>query len=105
MSRYFIYIPVLSAATNFRYWLPIVTIHTIIIIEHTYHKMSLYGLFSLATSYLPIGGGGAQTTKAALGKTRSLYVPDLFAGILSGEPTRNPYEEEIGRKSEEWTKK
>ncbi|KAM7200686.1 Cycloaraneosene synthase sdnA [Naviculisporaceae sp. PSN 640] len=68
--------------------------------------MSLYGLFSLATSYLPLPiGGGALAAKAALGKTRSLYVPDLFAGILSGEPTRNPYEEEIGRKSEEWTKK
>lgn len=36
--------------------------------------------------------------------SRTLYVPDLFAGILSGDPKRNPFEVEVARQSEEWTK-
>ncbi|KAL7940468.1 isoprenoid synthase domain-containing protein [Trichoderma barbatum] len=59
--------------------------------------MSLYGLISFA--YKSLGLGVPQPSKA-----RSVYVPDLFAGILSGEPDRNPYEAEVSAKSEAWTK-
>lgn len=37
--------------------------------------------------------------------TRTLYVPDLFAGVLSGDPKRNPFEVDVARQSEEWTKR
>lgn len=59
--------------------------------------MSLYGLVSFA--YNSLGLGGPKPSKA-----RSIYVPDLFAGIMSGEPERNPYEAEVSAKSEAWTK-
>lgn len=59
--------------------------------------MSISGLFSFA--YNSLGLGAPQPSKA-----RSLYVPDLFAGIMSGEPDRNQYETEVSAKSEAWTK-
>jgi hypothetical protein len=36
--------------------------------------------------------------------SRSLYVPDLFAGVLSGEPVENPHESIVAPQSEAWTK-
>lgn len=65
--------------------------------------MSVYGMLSFVTYYLPLPGGGT-TSKPDVGKTRSLYIPDLFSGILSGEPSRSPHEEEEGRNSEAWIK-
>jgi hypothetical protein len=59
--------------------------------------MSLYSLFSFVYNSIPLG-------KAQASKTRSLHIPDLFAGILSGEPERNPHETVIRPKSEAWTK-
>ncbi|KAJ8119947.1 hypothetical protein ONZ43_g3216 [Nemania bipapillata] len=35
---------------------------------------------------------------------RTLHIPDLFGGILSGDPIENPLEPTIGPLSEEWTK-
>ncbi|KAI8631481.1 isoprenoid synthase domain-containing protein [Xylariaceae sp. FL1651] len=37
-------------------------------------------------------------------KTRALKIPNLFAGILGGDPPRNPHEESIAPLSEAWTK-
>ncbi|RWA05911.1 hypothetical protein EKO27_g9194 [Xylaria grammica] len=54
------------------------------------------------------GTNGKSETNGANGangtKSRTLHIPDLFGGILSGEPVENPREPEIGRMSEEWTK-
>ncbi|TGJ85524.1 hypothetical protein E0Z10_g3263 [Xylaria hypoxylon] len=51
------------------------------------------------------GTNGISKTNGVNGtKSRTLYIPDLFGGILSGEPVENPREPEIGRMSEEWTK-
>lgn len=36
--------------------------------------------------------------------SRTLNIPDLFGGILSGDPVENPLEPTIGPLSEEWTK-
>jgi hypothetical protein len=36
---------------------------------------------------------------------RTLHVPDLFAGILSGEPVENPHESQVASESEAWSKK
>ncbi|KAI3318949.1 terpenoid synthase [Xylariaceae sp. AK1471] len=35
---------------------------------------------------------------------RTLHIPDLFAGVLSGDPVENPLEPTIGPLSEDWTK-
>jgi hypothetical protein len=35
---------------------------------------------------------------------RTLHIPDLFAGVLSGDPIENPLEPTIGPLSEDWTK-
>jgi hypothetical protein len=59
--------------------------------------MSLYATALAIYNALPIG-------KKQLPETRSLHIPDLFAGILSGDPERNLHEVEVGRKSEAWTK-
>ncbi|PVH92540.1 terpenoid synthase [Periconia macrospinosa] len=59
--------------------------------------MSLYATALAIYNALPIG-------KKQFPETRSLHIPDLFAGILSGDPERNPHEVEVGRKSEAWTK-
>jgi hypothetical protein len=37
-------------------------------------------------------------------ESRTLHIPDLFGGILSGDPVENPLESTIGPLSEEWTK-
>ncbi|KAI0458269.1 isoprenoid synthase domain-containing protein [Xylaria acuta] len=37
-------------------------------------------------------------------KSRTLHIPDLFGGILSGDPVENPLEPTIGCASEAWTK-
>ncbi|KAI0401917.1 isoprenoid synthase domain-containing protein [Xylaria palmicola] len=44
------------------------------------------------------GASGNSTT------SRTLHIPDLFGGILSGDPVENPLESTIGPLSEEWTK-
>ena len=63
--------------------------------------MWFYDLVSPVANLLPLG---TQKAEALLPKTRSLSVPNLFAGILSGEPTRNPHEAVVGPESEAWTK-
>lgn len=60
-------------------------------------KMSVSGAISFIYNALPLGRQQAS-------KTRALYTPDLFAGILSGEPERNPHETGVGPRSEAWTK-
>lgn len=37
--------------------------------------------------------------------SRTLRVPDLFAGILSGESVQNPDESKVAAESEAWCKK
>lgn len=59
--------------------------------------MSLYGLFSFIYNSIPM-------RKPQVSQARSLHIPDLFAGVLAGEPERNPHEAVIGAKSEAWTK-
>lgn len=61
--------------------------------------MSLTNLISFVYQTLPFGN--SQPSDKA---TRTLQVPDLFTGILSGEPERNPHEADVTRKSEQWTK-
>ncbi|KAI0536211.1 isoprenoid synthase domain-containing protein [Xylaria digitata] len=48
--------------------------------------------------------GIGETNEVNGAKPRTLYIPDLFGGVLSGDPVENPREPEIGRMSEEWTK-
>ncbi|RYC65905.1 hypothetical protein CHU98_g342 [Xylaria longipes] len=48
---------------------------------------------------------GINETNGSNGtNSRTLHIPDLFGGILSGDPVENPLEPTIGFASEEWTK-
>ncbi|TRX92500.1 hypothetical protein FHL15_006667 [Xylaria flabelliformis] len=58
--------------------------------------------FSYIDSNMAEGINKANGTKE--NKSRTLHVPDLFEGILAGDPVENPLESTIGLASEEWTK-
>jgi hypothetical protein len=45
-----------------------------------------------------------KSVKMPEATSRSLHVPDLFAGILSGEPVENSHESIVAPQSEAWTK-
>ncbi|KAI0514695.1 isoprenoid synthase domain-containing protein [Xylaria bambusicola] len=50
------------------------------------------------------GGTNGDVKKTNGVNSRILHIPDLFDGILSGDPVENPLEPSIGPLSEAWTK-
>ncbi|KAH6645056.1 isoprenoid synthase domain-containing protein [Truncatella angustata] len=45
-----------------------------------------------------------EPVRLQTGQPRELRIPDLFTGVLSGEPALNPYEAKVRSESETWTK-
>ncbi|KAI0543721.1 isoprenoid synthase domain-containing protein [Xylaria curta] len=64
--------------------------------------MSLSAPKGINTANSLSGSNGTNGTNGI--KTRSLRIPNLFAGILGGDPPRNPHDESIAPLSEAWTK-